>query len=83
LSKYPAGGQARRWLLSPLRGSVAAPSPLPRVLCQTRTNRVLNNIPTYLEQVAVLLDENGLVPSLKKMAYSVVTLVECLGVDAV
>jgi hypothetical protein len=83
LSKYPAGGQARRWLLSPLRGSVAAPSPLPRVLYQTCTNRVLNNIPTYLEQVAIFLNEDGLVPSLKKMAGPTVPLVECLSVDAV
>ena len=48
-----------------------------------RTNRVQNNIPTHFYQMAVFLDENGLVPSLEKMASPPVPFIECLGVDAV
>jgi len=57
--------------------------PPPRVLCQTHTNRVHHYISAYLQQVAVFLDEDSLVPALEKMTHSVVPLVECLGVNPI
>ena len=83
LSEYPAGSQTRRGLLLPRRGTVAASSPLSQVFYPMRTDRIQNDIPTHVEQVAVFLDENGFVPSLEEMAGPLVPFVKSLGVDTI
>ena len=50
------------------RGPIAAPGPFLRGPCHAGTYRIEHDIPGKLKKIAVLVDDDGLVPSLKHMA---------------
>lgn len=64
-------------------GAVAVPSPSAGMTDKLCTYGVEPNVSGQLKQVAFLLHQDRLVPSLQKMPHSVVPAVERLGVDAV
>lgn len=65
------------------RGPVAAPFPESRSIDHLRPNGIKDNIPAHFEQVAVFLDQDGLVPPLEQMPGPAVRLIEELRVHTV
>ena len=64
-------------------GAIAAPLPFLRACNNPRPDGIQDYIPTYLEQVTVFLDKNGLISALKEMAGPFAPLVKELGIDAI
>jgi hypothetical protein len=83
LSEHPRCRETGVLLTTACRGAVAAPPPFFRAFNHLRPYRVQDYIPTCLEEVAVLLNENGLVSPLEEMARSFMPPVKGLGIDAV
>jgi len=70
-------------LCLPCGRQVAGPWILLRILNHPGADGIQDNVPANFQQMAVLLDENGLVPALEQMACPSVAFVEKLGVDTV
>lgn len=83
LAQDPFPRQAEMACLSSRRGPIAAP--LPRLGCfhHLRSDRIEGDVPANLEQMAVLLNEDGLVPSLEEMTGSSARSVKELRINAV
>ncbi len=64
-------------------GQVAGPAITFRRLNHPGPHRIQNDIPANLKKMAVLLDQDCLVPPLKQMAGPAVPFIEKLGVDTV
>ena len=64
-------------------GPVAVPCGLRRILDQAGTHGIENNVTSKLQQVSVLIYENGLVSALQEMPHSTMSPVKALGVDAI
>lgn len=83
LGQNPVGLQpgGRRFLAA--GGKVTAPGPVFEARDHAGAQRVEHDVARQFEQVAVALDENGLVAPLENMPHPRIGAVEALGVDAV
>ena len=83
LAEHPVNREARMRLCFARGRQVAGPFPFFRLLYHFCPDRVQDDISADLEEVAVFLDKDGFVPSLKQMTCPTVAFVEELGIDAV
>jgi hypothetical protein len=83
LSEYPIRGEARVGRLFSCRGPVAGPFTVFGLFNHFRADRIQDNITADFEKVRVLLDEDGLVPALEKVAGLVAAFVPRLRINAV
>jgi len=65
------------------RGVVTGPFPITRLFHQSGTNRIQNNIPANLQEMAVFLDKDGLISALKEMACPGALFIVCLSIDTI
>lgn len=72
-----------RLLVNAYRCSITTPAPFTRALAQASSNRVQDEIPAELEQMALALQMHGMEAALKQVAAGLVVLIERLGVTAV
>lgn len=83
LAQDPFFCQAGMACLSSRRGPVAAPLPRLGYFHHICSDRIEDDVPADLEQMAVLLNEDGLVPTLEEMTGSAVQSVKELRIHAV
>jgi hypothetical protein len=67
----------------PCGRQVAGPFPVFRSFDYLCTNRIQDNVPANLKKMAVLLDQDGLVPALEEVTAPIVPFIEELGVYSI
>lgn len=72
-----------RLTVNAYRCSITTPAPFARAPAQASSNRVQDEIPAELEQMALALQMHGMEAALKQVAAGLVVLIERLGVTAV
>src|SRR3990172_2293388 len=83
LPEYPICGEAGVGKLFPRSGPVAGPFPVFGLFDHPRADRIKNYIAADFQKVRVLLNEDGLVPALKKVAGLVAAFVPRLGINTI
>ena len=83
LSEYPIRGETGVGRRFPRCGQVAGPFPVFGLFDHLRADRIKDHITADLQKMRVLLNEDGLVPALKKVSSLVAAFVPRLGINAV
>jgi hypothetical protein len=83
LAQHPGRAEAGMRLCSASCGQVAGPCVVLRLLYHPGADGIKHDVAAYFQKVAVLLDEDGFVPSLQQMARPSVAPVKELDVDTV
>ena len=83
LAEYPVNSKTGVGLSLSRCCTIAGPFPILGFFEHSCADRIQHYITAYFKEMAVFLDENGLIPALEEMAGPIAPFIECLGVDAI